>query len=446
MSFAELSRLTGEPIREVCFAPPAGSWRFLSKFPLCRGCSEATHVLKLIKGVYGLKDAPRAWRIKLDQVLRALGGHPLAVDPCVYIWFDGKRLTMALSAHVDDLKGCGMSEVVKQVLAGIEKAVGKLKMHFKDFEHCGIMHRSETTGERRGVYLSQDHYIRQLRIIEIDKSVRPESLCSSAHAAAFGSLLGGIGWLINTRLDIAVYTSALQRVAKEPKYVDLLKLNQLLRWLRRTPIETYFGPLKPPYRICAVSDSAFKRQDDSGLACRGSILTLGEYRTDEHPGGLVHLLDWQSRRQRRVTRSTFGAELNGLVDTVELGKLIAMGLSELAMGPRTATQLAEIEEFGRFPIPIDAVIDAKAVYEAVRASDPKVPAEASLMAILLVMRENLANGRVRRLYWVDTRDMLADGMNKGSVPRTAICDAMRHGLWTLKYTAVSFSAARRTST
>eukprot|EP00972_Heterocapsa_arctica_P017798 2629345-Heterocapsa_arctica.AAC.1 len=89
-------------------------------------------------------------------------------------------------------------------------------MHHKDFEHCGIMHGSETTGERRGVYLSQDHYIRQLRIIEIDKSVRPESLCSTAHAAAFGSLLGGIGWLINTRLDIAVYTSALQRVAKEP--------------------------------------------------------------------------------------------------------------------------------------------------------------------------------------------------------------------------------------
>eukprot|EP00972_Heterocapsa_arctica_P091204 13457917-Heterocapsa_arctica.AAC.1 len=68
------------------------------------------------------------------------------------------------------------------------------------------------------------------------------------------------------------------------------------------------------------------------------------------------------------------------------------------------------------------------------------------MAILLVMRENLVTGRVRRLYWVDTRDMLADGMNKGSVPRAAICDAMRMGLWTLKYTAVSFSGVRRTST
>eukprot|EP00972_Heterocapsa_arctica_P059249 8738977-Heterocapsa_arctica.AAC.1 len=62
------------------------------------------------------------------------------------------------------------------------------------------------------------------------------------------------------------------------------------------------------------------------------------------------------------------------------------------------------------------------------------------------MRENLDTGRARRFYWVDTRDMLADGMNKGSVPRTAICDAMRVGLGTLKYTAVSFSGARRTST
>eukprot|EP00972_Heterocapsa_arctica_P033451 4925239-Heterocapsa_arctica.AAC.1 len=70
-----------------------------------------------------------------------------------------------------------------------------------------------------------------------------------------------------------------------------------------------------------------------------------------------------------------------------------MGLSELAMGPQTATQLADIEEHGRFPIPIDAIIDAKAVYEAIRATDPKVRAEASLMAILLVMRENLETGR-----------------------------------------------------
>ena len=50
MTFEELQELTGELLREVCFRPPAGSWKFLSKFDVCKGCSEATHTLKLVKG------------------------------------------------------------------------------------------------------------------------------------------------------------------------------------------------------------------------------------------------------------------------------------------------------------------------------------------------------------------------------------------------------------
>ena len=64
-------------------------------------------VLEMLKPVYGLKDAPRAWRIKLDKSLRAAGGVPLHTDAALYVWWENSVLIMIVSAHVDDLKGCG---------------------------------------------------------------------------------------------------------------------------------------------------------------------------------------------------------------------------------------------------------------------------------------------------------------------------------------------------
>ena len=70
MTFEEIAKVTGEKLRKVEVSPPKGSWRFLCNFPCMQGCSEATHVLGFNKPVYGLKDAPRAWCIKLDLILR----------------------------------------------------------------------------------------------------------------------------------------------------------------------------------------------------------------------------------------------------------------------------------------------------------------------------------------------------------------------------------------
>ena len=65
-----------------------------------------------------------------------------------------------------------------------------------------------------------------------------------------------------------------------------------------------------------------------------------------------------------------------------------------------------------------------------------MPLESSLIAILLVAREALHTGRIRALHWCDTRDMLADGMNKGSISRKAIVDCMKTGVWSVSWPSV----------
>ena len=53
----------------------------------------------------------------------------------------------------------------------------------------------------------------------------------------------------------------------------------------------------------------------------------------------------------------------------------------------------------------------------------KTPSEASLLGHLLWLREFLSKAIISNLLWVDTRDMVADGLTKGSVGRTQIQQA-----------------------
>ena len=98
-----------------------------------------THQLRLVKAAYGLNDAPRLWRLRLDQFLRSIGGVPSAHGECLYIFRNKNSKTEALlSTHVDDIKGCANKPWVARFVASLEKMFGKCATKFGTFDHCGI--------------------------------------------------------------------------------------------------------------------------------------------------------------------------------------------------------------------------------------------------------------------------------------------------------------------
>ena len=56
------------------------------------------------------------------------------------------------------------------------------------------------------------------------------------------------------------------------------------------------------------------------------------------------------------------------------------------------------------------------------------------------MREHKSANKIKQVWWIDTRDMLADGLNKGAVSRKAVLRALTKGLWHVEHPTVSMDS------
>ena len=125
-------------------------------------------------------------------------------------------------------------------------------------------------------------------------------------------MLGGLSWLVQTRTDIAVYVCYLQRNSKETTTEHYLKVNKLLKWVKRKPAWIFYSKLQGKQRVLVISDSAFRKEDKTGLAIRGAMITIASPAASAaDPSCKFNLIEFYSKRQRRVTRSTYAAELHG---------------------------------------------------------------------------------------------------------------------------------------
>ena len=470
LNWEQLAELTGEQIREVQFElTKPEDIALLRQLPGFSDFDPAYEVLQMTKAIYGLKDAPRAWRKRLHQILveagmrqlksemelyvcnEALKGQPTTADnrsaPRGCLPVQG-RPELAITAHVDDLKCIGNESSANKLISNIEKAVGKVTLLKDNFEHCGIKHETHA----HAIIMHQNHYAAQLRPIDTKllgdhKDEMEVKEFSPELQTLFMSLLGGLAWLVLTRVDICIYVQCMQRHTQNPRVEDIKKLNRLLVWVQKRPAGIVYHRYNDPknrWRIQAVSDSAFRSLEDNttGLALRGFIVILVIY-DETTPGGKSLVLDYGTKKHKRVNRSTFAAELNAAVDTLDIATLVQFTLEEVFDHLVTDAQVMQVRYAGAtLQFPVEVCIDAKAVFDAISATDFSMPAEATLVNHLHSIRELVRDGRLSCLWWVDTRDMVADGLNKGGLPRDPIMHLCEKGHWSLEHPAIAYCPVR----
>lgn len=208
-------------------------------------------VVRLLKGLYGIKQGPRIWALKLHSVLTSIGFERIDCDYLVYVYRrDGVRIMMPI--HVDDLL------IALNSKAAIQHVKSDLAGHFKLHEQgpttsiLGI--KIECDHATCTISLSQPGYVQsileQFGMSDCNPSLTPmdenqklsarmspdtPEAQSEMKAYPYRELIGKLLYLaIATRPDIAYVVGVLCRFVENPGLAHWYAAKRVLWYLRGT--------------------------------------------------------------------------------------------------------------------------------------------------------------------------------------------------------------------
>ena len=165
------------------------------------------------------------------------------------------------------------------------------------------------------------------------------------------------------------------------KFIKLLKCNELVLSYPQ------ISDLKNASLVC-FSDASF-----ANLKCGGSQIGLLVFLQGRNRKYM--LLAWQSRKLKRVVKSTLTAETLALQEVIEAAIMIkAMFL-----------EILNVDAHNQI-LPIKCVTDSKSLHDAVYST--KTLAEKQLRIELCAIRESLEKQEIHSVIWVCSEDQLAD--------------------------------------
>ena len=280
--------------------------------------------------------------------------------------------------------------------------------------------------------MDQDEYIAGITTISHpDVYGKPaDEECNPILIQMYQSVLGAIAFANLTRTDIMVFVSALQRVAHKPTNLHCKRLNAVVRWAQRNPKQLVYRRLSSEpngdTHLRMYIDAAFTKDEDDGRSMRGAVFIRCSGRESKHFNMATtgHLIDFQGRSQRKVVRATFTAELLGGCDTVDHGIVLCQALHHISTGKSSAKEGKELLDRWGLSNPHGSLSRRIKRIRIHHANIPENPVDQSVLIHCLYIRQLLTDGVLSALAWVDTRDMHADGLTKGSVDRKGIHDIM----------------------
>jgi hypothetical protein len=272
-------------------------------------------VLKLLKGIYGIKQGPRIWSLKLHEALKAIGFTRIESDHSVYI-YERKNIKIIVPVYVDDLVLASKSK------AAIAQVKEDLKTHFKLRDQgptsfiLGV--KLERNRASRSIFLSQPAYIQSiieqynlqdaksvvtpmLDDVKLSAAMSPstqeeaDKMKSTPYREAVGKLLY---LAIATRPDIAYAVGVLCRFNENPGPMHWSAVKHVIQYLKGTiNLRLTYSPTSSNDLFITHCDADLGGNPDNSRSTAGFVAQIG--------GGAVM---WSSRLQRHTSLSSTESE------------------------------------------------------------------------------------------------------------------------------------------
>ncbi|GKB47732.1 putative ribonuclease H-like domain-containing protein [Tanacetum coccineum] len=241
-------------------------------------------VYKVVKALYGLHQAPKAWYETLSSFLLENGFRRGTIDKTLFIK-KNKSNIMLVQVYVDDIifgstkkSMCTEFDKVKQQPDGIfisqDKYVADI---LKKFDFCSI--KTATTP------------------IESNKPLVKDEAGVEVDVHEYRSMIGSLMYLTTSRLYIMFAVCACARFQVTPKASHLHAVKRIFRYLKHQPRLGLWYPRDSPFELEAFSDSDYAGGSLDRKSTTCGCQFLGR-----------RLISWQCKKQTIVANSTTGAE------------------------------------------------------------------------------------------------------------------------------------------
>ncbi len=272
-------------------------------------------VVRLLKGLYGIKQGPRLWALKLHSVLSTIGFQRIDCDYSVYVYRRGD-VKIFMPIHMDDLL------LASNSLPELRKVKADLAAHFAIHDQGPVMSMLGIKVKRdRGTHtisLSQPGYIKSILddFNMTDSNPAPTPMEENARLSMrmcldtdeqkaqmakvpYRELIGKLIYLaVATRPDISYAIGMLCRFVENPGPEHWGVAKRILRYLKGTlGLKLVYSHTTSKDRFVTYSDADLSRNPDNLRSTGGFAICMG--------GATVQ---WGSRLQPHILLSSTESE------------------------------------------------------------------------------------------------------------------------------------------
>ena len=373
--------LQGTLTEEVYMAQPPG---FVDK-------DRPSHVCRLRKAIYGVKQAPRAWYMELKQHLLNIGFVNSLADTSLFIYSHGTTL-LYLLVYVDDIIVTGSDPTsVAAVLNSLAE-----RFSIKDPTDLHYFLGIEATRTNKGLHLMQRKYITDLLAKHNMLNAKPvatplpTSPKLTLHggtklndASEYRSVVGSLQYLAFTRPDIAFAVNRLSQFMHQPTSDHWQAAKRVLRYLAGTTTHGIFLTSTSPLHLHAFSDADWAGDSDDYVSTNAYIY-LGS-----------NPISWSSKNQRGVSRSSTESEYRAVANVASEIRWLCSLLTEL-----------------HIRLPLGPTIFCDNIGATYLCANPVFHSRMKHIALDYHFVRNMIQTRALRVSHVSTNDQLADALTK----------------------------------
>ncbi|RVW90513.1 Retrovirus-related Pol polyprotein from transposon TNT 1-94 [Vitis vinifera] len=271
--------------------------------------SPTSHVCKLRRSLYGLKQASRAWFEKFRTTLLQFSFRQSKYDTSLFLRKSDMGIVVLL-VYVDDI-----------VITGSDSALlGQLKthlsesFHMKDLGPLTYFLGLEVHHSPSGISLNQHKYASDLVAtaglqgatsvdtpMELNVKLRKEEGDLLADPSLYRKLVGSLVYLTITRPDISFAVQQVSQFLQTPRHLHLAAVRRIIRYVQGTSTRGLFFPAGNSTRLAAYSDADWAGCADTRRSITGWCVFLGDA-----------LISWKSKKQDRVSKSSTESEYRAM--------------------------------------------------------------------------------------------------------------------------------------